>query len=102
MDIKPGSRWRSAVCNTEVIVVRAPKEPLNLGCGGVDLIAFGQEAPAGVTLDPANADGTQLGKRYADEDAGTELLCTKPGAGSLTIDGVRMPLKDAKPLPSSD
>ena len=30
MDLKPGSRWKSAVCDTEVVVVRAVKEPAQL------------------------------------------------------------------------
>lgn len=102
MDLKPGSRWRSAVCDTEVITVRAPSGPVSLACGGVEMIAYGTEPPAGAVIDPDKAGGTQLGKRYAD-DAGTlELLCTKGGAGTLTVDGVVIPIKDAKPLPSSD
>jgi hypothetical protein len=43
-----------------------------------------------------------MGKRYADADATIELLCTKPGEGSLSIGDVPVPTKDAKPLPSSD
>lgn len=43
-----------------------------------------------------------LGKRYTDEESGLELLCTKAGPGTLTCAGRVMPLKDAKPLPSSD
>jgi hypothetical protein len=102
MEIKPGSRWRSAVCTTEVIVVRAPKGDVSVACGGVEVVAYGTEPPAGVELDPALAEGTLLGKRYADETVGIELLCTKPGTGSLTVDGGPLGLKDAKPLPASD
>ena len=36
------------------------------------------------------------------EERGLELLCTKAGAGSLTLDGAPLGLKSAKPLPSSD
>ena len=35
-------------------------------------------------------------------DSGIELLCTKAGEGSLSLDGAPLPLKEAKPLPSSD
>ncbi len=42
------------------------------------------------------------GKRYADEEVGIELLCTKAGQGSLWLNGVPMVLKQAKALPSSD
>ena len=27
MELKPGSRWKSAVCPAEVVIVRPPKEP---------------------------------------------------------------------------
>jgi hypothetical protein len=52
--------------------------------------------------DPSLAGGTQMGKRYADEASGLEVLCTKAGAGTLTLDGAPIELKGAKPLPSSD
>ena len=40
-----------------------------------------------------------LGKRYADEASGIELLCTKPGPGPLAVDGRPLVVKGAKPLP---
>ncbi len=43
-----------------------------------------------------------MGKRYADEALGLELLVTKPGAGTLSIGETAIALTDAKPLPSSD
>ena len=58
--------------------------------------------PPGAALNPAHADGTLLGKRYGDEDLGLEILCTKAGEGSLSIGNVPLPVKGAKPLPSSD
>jgi hypothetical protein len=48
------------------------------------------------------AEGTLLGKRYADEDLGLELLCTKGGDGSLSLGDTVIPVKGSKPLPSSD
>jgi hypothetical protein len=52
--------------------------------------------------DPAQQDGTQIGKRYVDDARGIELLCTKAGAGTLAVEGVALPVKGAKPLPASD
>ena len=52
--------------------------------------------------DGASGEGTLLGKRYVDDDAGLELLCTKAGPGTLHCDGRPLGLKGAKPLPSSD
>jgi len=101
MELAVGSRWKSVVCDTEVVVVRPPGSPTALACGGAEMVAVGTDAERGV-LDQALADGTQLGKRYTDESSGIEVLCTKAGEGTLTIDGERLALKGAKPLPSSD
>jgi hypothetical protein len=43
-----------------------------------------------------------LGKRYVHQASGLELLCVKPGAASLSVDGELLPLKSAKQLPASD
>jgi hypothetical protein len=102
MDLKPGTRWASQVCNTEVVVVRTSTEPVSLECGGHPMAPVGDEQKADLTLDPAFAGGSLIGKRFADPESGLELLVTKAGAGSLAINGVALPLKEAKPLPSSD
>ncbi len=44
----------------------------------------------------------QLGKRYQCEKCGTEVLCNKPGNGSLECCEGEMKIKEAKALPSSD
>ena len=100
-ELKPGSRWRSAVCDTEAIVVRAPSVPVVFECGGQPMVPHGQDPPAGVSIDPARAGGTAIGKRF-EHESGLEVLCTKGGAGSLSVDGVALGMKEAKPLPSSD
>jgi len=102
MELKAGSRWRSAVCDTEVVVVRAPAGAVELECGGHPMVPLDAERPEGLSLKEDFAGGTLLGKRYAVADAGLELLCTKPGQGSLTLAGEPIGLKEAKPLPSSD
>ncbi len=93
---------KSAVDDTEVIVVRAPASDVLLACGGHPMILLSDERPTGLTIDPAFSGGTQLGKRFAEETKGLELLCTKPGKGSLSVDGEELKLKEAKPLPASD
>jgi hypothetical protein len=102
LDLKPGSRWKSAVCDTEVVVVRPPKAPVTLECGGHPMAAQGADKPAGLTLSPDHAGGSTMGKRFADEESGLEVLCVKPGAGSLSIDGRTIGAKEAKKLPASD
>ena len=42
------------------------------------------------------------GKRYTDAAETMEFLCTKGGAGSISVDGVVLGIKAAKALPSSD
>jgi len=102
MELRAGTRLKSAVDETEVVVVRPPSTPVEVWCGGQPMHPAGEEGPVGLELDPAHAEGTLLGKRYADPEVGIELLCTKAGKGSLSLAGTPLPLKDAKPLPSSD
>jgi hypothetical protein len=102
MKLRPGQKLHSAVCDAQVVVVRAPADPVDVGCGGVALLDDGQAADGAATLDPTLGDGPLLGKRYADDDLGLELLCTRAGTGALTVDGRPLLLKGAKPLPSSD
>jgi hypothetical protein len=100
--LKAGTRMRSAVCSTEVMVVAAPSHEVEVTCGGVPMIDMKAEPPAGVSLSADAAAGTLLGKRYVDEAGELELLCTKPGEGSLGSGGALLSVKEAKPLPSSD
>ena len=102
MDLKPGSRWKSAVCETEVVVVRPPKVPSSLECGGHAMTAHAAPKPDGLIIDAGHAHGCQAGKRYSDAKTGAELLCSKAGAGSLSIDGRAIDAKEAKKLPASD
>jgi hypothetical protein len=62
----------------------------------------GEDGSAELDLDPAFAGGSLIGKRFADPESGLELLVTKAGEGSLAVDGISIPLKESKPLPSSD
>ncbi len=102
MDLKPGSRWKSAVCTGEVVVVRPSKTGGTLECGGHPVVAFNAERPAGLAANPDMAGGLPMGKRYIDSEGGLEVLVSKAGQGELTISGRPLKLKDAKALPSSD
>ncbi len=99
-DLKPGSRFTSSVCSTQVIVVKGAGE-VDLRCGGVPMVSAETGTGDGVSTDGAS-DGTLLGKRYVDPDETVEVLCTRPGDGSLSIGDMLLNLKDTKPLPSSD
>lgn len=96
--MKAGSKLKSAVCNTEVMVIKG--KDLVVECGGQPMA---EDAPAAKgAVDPKFAEGTKIGKRYVNADGSVELLCVKAGEGSLSIGGVILQTKDAKPLPSSD
>ena len=97
--MKPGTKLKSTVCDTEVMVIKGGGETV-VSCGGAPMADAKPDAPG--AIDPAFADGSRIGKRYIDADGTIELLCVKAGKGSLSIDGVALSTKDAKPLPSSD
>lgn len=102
MVLKVGQSMASTVDATVVIIVRAPETDVSLTCGGAEMVVGKQGAGDGSAIDAADVGGAKLGKRYADDEVGLEVLCTKPGTGRLELDGRELPLKAAKPLPSSD
>lgn len=92
---------RSAVCDTEIVVIRGGSEPeVDLRCGGQPMVLAGEAALDGLEL--TESSGTVLGKRYVHETSGLEVLCTKAGAGGLCVGSELLPVMGAKPLPSSD
>jgi hypothetical protein len=101
--LRVGGRLRSLTCDTEVIVIRAPADDVEVACGGapMTLDAAGDQADR-IDLDDSLAEGALLGKRYVDEGGKVELLCVKAGKGTLQLDGVALLIKEAKPLPASD
>ncbi len=96
--MKAGTRLKSIVCDTEVMVIRGADVVVE--CGGAPMAEI--RPPAREAIDPARASGTLIGKRYVDAAGTVELLCVKPGQGSLSIGGVALQVKEAKPLPASD
>ena len=100
--LKAGSRLKSQVDDTELIVIKAPADDVDLLVGGHPAIDIKAEPDAGLTLDPTHGDGALLGKRYTREAQDIELLITKGGTGSLSINGETLEPKESKPLPSSD
>lgn len=99
--IKSGTRLKSQVCDTQVIVVKTAESLDDLRAGGAPMVPLDDSASGGAALDPDFAAGAVMGKRYVDE-AGAEVLVTKAGAGTLSIGTVPLSIKEAKPLPASD
>lgn len=96
--MKPGTKLKSAVCDTEVMVIRG--SGITVECGGSPMVEEKPGTPGEINSDFAG--GTLMGKRYVNAGSTVELLCVKPGKGSLSVDGVVLATKDAKPLPASD
>ena len=96
---KPGTKLSSTVCKTQIMVLRAPAEELEISCGGA-LMQVGDPAELG-EMSGENS-GTIVGKRYTDSDETMEFLCTRGGEGSVAVAGYAIDIKAAKKLPSSD
>jgi len=100
--LKAGNRLKSAVCDTEVMVIRAEAEEILVNCGGVEMIGMEAQRMADARPMAPFTAGTLVGKRYVDAADRLELLCTKSGKGSLSVGDEPLVVKQAKALPSSD
>jgi hypothetical protein len=98
--LKIGTRLRSQVDGTQVIVIRAA--PGELTCGGHPMIEVSQPPGDGLTLAPEHRGPTAVGKRYADAASGLEVLVITAGDGALALAGCALHAQAAKALPSSD
>jgi hypothetical protein len=100
--MKPGIRLRSAVCDTEVIVIKTGAQSLVLECGGSPMVEAGTQPARRSKLDPRLSGGSEVGKRYGDPSRDLEVLCVRSGAGTLALSGQPLPVISARPLPSAD
>ena len=87
--LKPGTRLKSAVCDAEVMVIKAG-ETEDLTCGG---IAMG-EAPERTSGEEDKMHACLNGKRYVNQEENIEILCVKSGDGSLYYNGEELMTKD--------
>jgi hypothetical protein len=97
-----GLRLRSQVGTTEAIIIRAPSGDVTLTCGGQPMILSGGSPQEGLPPAETAQSETPIGKRYSDTGPSIELLVTKAGSGEFALNGDRLRLKEAKPLPASD
>jgi hypothetical protein len=79
--LKIGTKLSDEATGIEAIVVRAPSDP---------------------TLEFWPGGHVDLGKRYACQICGAEVLVTKAGPGAIACHGEVMEIAQAKTLPSSD
>ncbi|WP_319447745.1 MULTISPECIES: hypothetical protein [unclassified Mycobacterium] len=97
MSSKPGTRLITPTSACEVLIVRASSTGEVLTCAGGELTpggAAGNDTGTGPTI--------LLGKRYADEASGLEVLCVKAGTGPLRLGDRELVVRAPKPLPASD
>ena len=83
--LKAGSRLKSAVCSSELMVVVAPEGDVNLTCGGAPVIELGADGAGEIDAD--HKGGTQMGKRYTNEAGDIEVEADQLGevAGALDL-----------------
>ena len=100
MRLRPGLTLHSPTSTAQFVVIWGADGDFDLRCAGAPLSADrpGATAPAASGTAPVLA----AGKRYSDEGGLVELLCTKAGAGPLTLAGTELDVRAAKALPSSD
>jgi hypothetical protein len=99
---RPGTRLKSQVDSTEVIVVKAPADDLEIRFGGHPAIDAKAEPDASLVPDGEQQAGTLIGKRYVRSAGDLELLVVKGGTVDVRVDGELLVAKENKPLPSSD
>ena len=99
--VKAGMKLRSAVCDTQIMTLKAPAREIDIRIGGAPALLPDEEGES-TGLDPQFSEGTLAGKRYVDADETMEFLCTKAGQGTVSVDGVALAVKLPKALPSSD
>lgn len=99
---RPGMRLYSSVCESEVMIIKYGGAG-EIRCGGRAMydVKHGPDAQQR-SMDENLAAGTLMGKRYIDESGNLELLCVKPGTGSLSCGDEPLREKETKKLPSSD
>ena len=102
MKLKVGQTLSSAVDATSLVVVRAPEDDVTVTCGGAPMTAPGETPAADATAEGEAGNGVLMGKRYADEALGLEVLCVKPGDHAVAVNGTLLAQKGAQPLPASD
>jgi hypothetical protein len=102
VQLRAGMQLESVVSPARVIIIRAQKDDVEVCCGGIAMVTVEKTTGDGAPPSADGGSGPVLGKRYAHEELGLEFLCTRAGAGELTVNGEPLVLKEPKPLPSSD
>ena len=100
VQIKAGTKLFSAVCDTQIMVLRVPADDLDVTCGGLPMQT--EEAAEKSSMSGGGGEGRRVGERCGDEAETIEFLCARGGEGNISVNGVALEIKQAKRLPSSD
>ena len=100
--VKPGVRLRSAVCETQIVVIRAKDSEVDLRCGGRPMLPLDAALTGPAAPEPGYDTPTLLGKRYGDGAESIEVLCTSGGTSALSLGEELLAVKGPRPLPASD
>ena len=92
MEFKPQNNWSRREPDTEVLMVLVPTGPFPLEFGGHPMAPMSGGRAPGLFLIPS----------LSDAESDLEHLVAKARRDSLAADGITIPLKEAKPMPSSD
>ena len=82
MKLKPGTRLRSQVDATEVIVVRSPADDIEVACGGQPMIDVAAEPEPGLAAAGDPAEGTQTRQAVHAQRGRRDSSCLSPSLAS--------------------
>ena len=102
MILKPGLRLKSQVSDTEIVVIKGSGDARAGRAVGYRWWPWTRRWPRAGRGRRPERRAPCSGKRYTDAGDTVEVLCTKPGAGALSLDGEALEVKSAKALPASD
>lgn len=93
--LRAGTRLKSQVDSTELLVVRAPGTNTVVYCGGRPML---EQTHADATDSaPAGAESGNFGRRFHASDRQLEVLVIKSGSGELTADAEPLVAKEPAP-----
>ena len=102
LTLKAGTKLFGAACTTEIVVVKAPADAVDLKIGGHAPVLSAADRTGDLSVTTPAESKPAMGKRYVDAAGTIEVLCTKPGDGAVSLGDEILVQKDAKALPASD
>ena len=102
MQLKAGTRLRSATDACEVVVVKAPAEPVDLRCGGHPFLPADAEATAESIEAGFDQAAPSWASATATRSSASRSCAPRPAKDAISVGETVLDVKGAKPLPASD